>query len=130
MSEPLTESELNKVLTLAKKELEDGLGFKVSEDLIILLKKMFLKDNWTKERLFYAVRSILRKFKYTEKYLKPSDFYENSEIKMFSYSEYLDNLNKYGKGFNDEIEWYKLNGTPFYVIKSDVEYQLPFERLN
>lgn len=116
-------------LTIAVKDLQDGLGFKLSNRLIILLKKMFLKDGWTKERLFYSIRNILRNYKYTEKHLKPSDFYDNSEIKLFAYSEYLKNIKEFGAAFNDEIEWYKIDGIIFYALKADIKYNLPFERV-
>lgn len=92
---------------------------------VALLFEKCLEKDWSALRFRAAVDWILEHKPYPNWTL--ADFFSAPLQKLYPYTEYTRLLQERGKGFNAEIQWYKINGMSLWAYKHEGE--LPFEKI-
>lgn len=107
--------------------LKMNYGVDYPKEKFSMLWDMIREDNWTNERLKQTVKYFLKNKKFATWTI--ADWYDYG-VKLFSYSKYLEELAKKGATFNNEIEWFKIDGVPFWKYKDDIELPEQLKNLN
>lgn len=109
----------------AEEFLKMNFGVDYPKEKFSMLWEMIREEGWTSERLKQTLKNFLKTKKFATWTI--ADWFDY-KIELYGYSEYLKKLNERGKTFNNEIEWYRVGGVPFWKYKDVTE--LPLERIN
>lgn len=120
VGEKIKAEDLAKIVEMVKVSM----GRDYDEKKFDLLWSLILEEGWTDVRFRETAKWFLKNKKWHNWTI--ADWFEYT-IRVYSYSKYLENINIYGKSFNDEIEWYKIDGVPVWKYRDGIK--LPFEKI-
>jgi hypothetical protein len=99
-------------------------GAEYPAEKFLMLWEMILEEKWTAERLTNTVKWFLKNKKFPNWTI--ADWFDY-DVKLYNYAWYLEQVNKFGKQVNDQIERYKVDGVVLHKYKDGIE--LPLERV-
>jgi hypothetical protein len=98
--------------------LKMNYGVEYPQEKFTMLWDMIREEGWTNERLKQTVKYFLKNKKFATWTI--ADWFDYG-VKLYSYSKYLEELMQKGASFNNEIEWFKIDGVPFWKYKDGIE---------
>jgi hypothetical protein len=106
--------------------LKMNYGVEYPQEKFTMLWEMIREEGWTNEHLKQTVKHFLKNKKFATWTI--ADWFDYG-VKLFSYTKYLEELSKKGAAFNNEIEWFRIDGVPFWKYKDGVELPEYFKDL-
>jgi hypothetical protein len=119
-SEPVSAS----AFTTAVAVMQTNYGVDYAPEKVALLFEMIREEGWSEERFKKTFKWFLKNKKFSD--WKIADWFEHG-VKVYPHSWYLDQVHKFGREVNKQIETYKVNGVVVYRYADGEE--LPFEKI-